>query len=116
MPVPPRLNSFFHFMRFGNAMLDKVASWRGELKFDRDVVFAPGASETLNVAAPQGLRAEARRAAIDLLMMNIRIASHKNVALQQNCGSVLALQAEKQKIAFPPGSAVTGGCNGQDSL
>ncbi|MDU1108537.1 MAG: glycosyltransferase family 2 protein, partial [Enterobacter sp.] len=41
-------------MRFGNAMLDKVASWRGELKFDRDVVFAPGASETLNVAAPQG--------------------------------------------------------------
>ncbi|UAN36657.1 glycosyltransferase family 2 protein [Enterobacter asburiae] len=54
MPVPPRLNSFFHFMRFGNAMLDKVASWRGELKFDRDVVFAPGASETLNVAAPQG--------------------------------------------------------------
>ena len=54
MPVPPRLNSFFHFMRFGNAMLDKVASWRGELKFDRDVVFAPGASETLNIAAPQG--------------------------------------------------------------
>ena len=54
MPVPSRLNSFFHFMRFGNAMLDKVASWRGELKFDRDVVFAPGASETLNIAAPQG--------------------------------------------------------------
>jgi predicted LPLAT superfamily acyltransferase len=54
MPVPPRLNSFFHFMRFGNAMLDKVASWRGELKFDRDVVFAAGASETLNIAAPQG--------------------------------------------------------------
>ena len=44
----------FHFMRFGNAMLDKVASWRGELKFKRDVVFAPGASETLNIAAPQG--------------------------------------------------------------
>ncbi|MGQ4696572.1 glycosyltransferase [Enterobacter asburiae] len=54
MPVPSRLNSFFHFMRFGNAMLDKVASWRGELKFERDVVFAPGASETLNIAAPQG--------------------------------------------------------------
>jgi predicted LPLAT superfamily acyltransferase len=54
MPVPPRLNSFFHFMRFGNAMLDKVASWRGELKLDRDVVFAPGASEALNIAAPQG--------------------------------------------------------------
>jgi predicted LPLAT superfamily acyltransferase len=54
MPVPSRLNSFFHFMRFGNAMLDKVASWRGELKFDRDVVFAPGASEALEIAAPQG--------------------------------------------------------------
>ena len=54
MPVPSRLNSFFHFMRFGNAMLDKVASWRGELKFDRDVVFAPGASEALDIAAPQG--------------------------------------------------------------
>ncbi|MEE9658020.1 glycosyltransferase family 2 protein [Enterobacter cloacae complex sp. CARB60] len=54
MPVPARLNSFFHFMRFGNAMLDKVASWRGELKFDRDVVFAPGAGEALDIAAPQG--------------------------------------------------------------
>ncbi|MEG5465574.1 glycosyltransferase family 2 protein [Enterobacter chuandaensis] len=54
MPVPPRFNSFFHFMRFGNAMLDKVASWRGELKLTRDVVFAPGASETLNIATPQG--------------------------------------------------------------
>ncbi|MEZ0534321.1 glycosyltransferase [Enterobacter sp. KB-221C9] len=53
-PVPSRLNSFFHFMRFGNAMLDKVASWRGELKFDRDVVFAPGAGEALDIAAPQG--------------------------------------------------------------
>ena len=54
MPVPSRLNSFFHFMRFGNAMLDKVASWRGELKLHRDIVFAPGASEALNIAAPQG--------------------------------------------------------------
>ena len=54
MPVPSRLNSFFHFMRFGNAMLDKVASWRGELKLHRDIVFAHGASEALNIAAPQG--------------------------------------------------------------
>lgn len=54
MPVPSRLNSFFHFMRFGNAMLDKVASWRGELKLHRDIVFAPGASGALNIAAPQG--------------------------------------------------------------
>ena len=54
LPVPSRLNSFFHFMRFGNAMLDKVASWRGELKLNRDVVFAQGAPEALDVAAPQG--------------------------------------------------------------
>ena len=54
MPVPPRLNSFFHFMRFGSAMLDKVASWRGELKFHRDVVFAPGAYDVLDADASQG--------------------------------------------------------------
>ena len=54
MPVPSRLNSFFHFMRFGNAMLDNGARWRGELKLHRDIVFAPGASEALNIAAPQG--------------------------------------------------------------
>ncbi|MFP2378304.1 glycosyltransferase family 2 protein [Enterobacter ludwigii] len=54
MPVPPRLNSFFHFMCFGNAMLDKVASWRGELKFHRDVVFAPGAYDVLDADASQG--------------------------------------------------------------
>ena len=54
LPKPVRLNSFFHFMRFGHAMLDKVASWRGELKLDRDVVFAPGARETLDIDAPEG--------------------------------------------------------------
>lgn len=54
MPTPPRLNSFFHFMRFGYSMLDKVASWRGELKLNQDVVFAPGARAALDVDAPQG--------------------------------------------------------------
>jgi predicted LPLAT superfamily acyltransferase len=34
-----------HFMRFGKAMLDKVASWKGDLVFGRDVQFAPGAEE-----------------------------------------------------------------------
>ena len=53
-PLPPRVNSFFHFMRFGHSMLDKVAGWRGELKMNRDVVFAPGAQEALNIDAPQG--------------------------------------------------------------
>jgi predicted LPLAT superfamily acyltransferase len=54
LPTPPRLNSFFHFMRFGYSMLDKVASWRGELKLNQDVVFAPGARAALDVDAPQG--------------------------------------------------------------
>ncbi|CAM4255758.1 MULTISPECIES: glycosyltransferase family 2 protein [Lelliottia] len=53
-PLPPRFNSFFHFMRFGYSMLDKVAGWRGELKMNRDVLFAPGAQEAMNVDAPQG--------------------------------------------------------------
>ncbi|URN99061.1 glycosyltransferase family 2 protein [Leclercia adecarboxylata] len=53
-PKPARLNSFFHFMRFGHAMLDKVASWQGELKLDRDVLFAPGAREKLDLTVPEG--------------------------------------------------------------
>ncbi|MFV0262351.1 MAG: glycosyltransferase family 2 protein [Kluyvera sp.] len=48
MPVPEKLTSYRHFLRFGNAMLDKIASWRGELRLGRDVVFAPGAEATLN--------------------------------------------------------------------
>lgn len=40
MPQPARLNSFSHFLRFGHAMLNKVASWRGEMKLHRDLVFA----------------------------------------------------------------------------
>ena len=48
MPVPEKLTSYRHFLRFGNAMLDKIASWRGELHLGRDVVFAPGAEATLN--------------------------------------------------------------------
>ena len=54
LPVPPRLNSFRHFMRFGESMLAKIASWRGQLQLGRDVVFAPGAWEALDVASPQG--------------------------------------------------------------
>lgn len=54
LPIPPRLTSYHHFLRFGHSMLDKVASWRGELQFGRDVVFAPGAEQALNVGHPQG--------------------------------------------------------------
>lgn len=54
LPVPPRLNSFRHFMRFGESMLAKIASWRGQLQLGRDVLFAPGAWKALDVASPQG--------------------------------------------------------------
>lgn len=54
MPVPSNLTSYQHFLRFGGAMLDKIAGWRGELHFGRDVVFAPAAEETLNVSDPRG--------------------------------------------------------------
>ena len=54
MPVPSNLTSYQHFLRFGGAVLDKIASWRGELHVGRDVVFAPGAEETLNVSDPRG--------------------------------------------------------------
>jgi len=54
MPVPSRLTSYQHFLRFGNAMLNKIASWRGEVQFGRDVVFAAGAEEALSVSDPRG--------------------------------------------------------------
>ncbi|MCU6420940.1 glycosyltransferase family 2 protein [Klebsiella aerogenes] len=54
MPMPPTLTSYRHFQRFGEAMLDKIASWRGELQFGRDVVFTAGAEETLNISDPRG--------------------------------------------------------------
>ena len=50
MPVPSNLTSYQHFLRFGGAMLDKIASWRGELHVGRDVVFAPGAEERKTAA------------------------------------------------------------------
>lgn len=53
-PEPARLNSFRHFMRFGNAMLDKVASWRAEMVPGLDVVFAPGAEAAMNTHSGKG--------------------------------------------------------------
>lgn len=54
MPQPKPLNSYHHFLRFANSMLDKIASWRGELHLGRDVVLAPGAKEALNLDEPRG--------------------------------------------------------------
>lgn len=53
-PLPAHLNSYCHFLRFGEAMLDKIAGWRGELRFGRDVVFAPGAEDALSNTTPGG--------------------------------------------------------------
>ncbi|KFB99306.1 glycosyl transferase/lysophospholipid acyltransferase [Trabulsiella guamensis ATCC 49490] len=54
LPVPPHLNSYHHFLRFGHAMLDKIAGWRGEIQLGRDMVFAPGAEAALSPEDPQG--------------------------------------------------------------
>ncbi|KFK95445.1 MULTISPECIES: glycosyltransferase [unclassified Serratia (in: enterobacteria)] len=53
-PIPANCTSYQHFLRFGHAMLDKIASWRGELQLGRDVVFAPGAEATLDLASATG--------------------------------------------------------------
>lgn len=52
--LPPRLNSYRHFLRFAGAMLDKVASWRGDLRWGRDIDFAPGAEAVIRTPTPQG--------------------------------------------------------------
>ncbi|KLU17076.1 MULTISPECIES: glycosyltransferase family 2 protein [Xenorhabdus] len=45
--TPQGLNSYRHYLRFGQAMLDKIASWRGDLKWGKDIEFAEGAEQTL---------------------------------------------------------------------
>lgn len=45
--LPGGLNSFRHFLRFGDAMLNKIAAWRGDIKWGRDISFAPGSREVL---------------------------------------------------------------------
>ncbi len=52
--LPEGLNSYRHFLRFAHSMLDKIASWRGELLMERDVVFAPGARQVLDTQEPKG--------------------------------------------------------------
>lgn len=52
--LPAPLNSYQHFLRFGQSMLDKVASWRGDLRWGKDIRFAPGAEQALNAHQPGG--------------------------------------------------------------
>ncbi|OTA20155.1 putative glycosyl transferase [Xenorhabdus beddingii] len=47
IPIPRGLDSYRHYLRFGRAMLDKIASWRGDLTWGKDIGFAPGAEQTL---------------------------------------------------------------------
>jgi len=52
--LPRPLSSYRHFLRFGNSMLDKVASWRGDLQWGRDIDFAPGAEAVIRAAEGKG--------------------------------------------------------------
>lgn len=51
---PQKLSSFYHFQRFGEAMLDKVASWCQKLVWGKDVVYAPQAEEVLKSDEEKG--------------------------------------------------------------
>nr|WP_310616876.1 glycosyltransferase [Pantoea cypripedii] len=52
--LPAPLSSYRHFLRFGDSMLDKVASWRGDLRWGRDIDFASGAEAVIRAAEGQG--------------------------------------------------------------
>lgn len=52
--LPAPLNSYRHFLRFGHAMLDKVASWRGDLRWGQDIDFAPGSGAVVEAGSHQG--------------------------------------------------------------
>ncbi|HEY1846359.1 MAG TPA: glycosyltransferase [Buttiauxella sp.] len=52
--LPAGLNSYRHFLRFGDAMLNKIAAWRGDIQWDRDICFAPGSREVLQPQLNQG--------------------------------------------------------------
>jgi predicted LPLAT superfamily acyltransferase len=54
LPIPARFNSYHHFLRFADAMLDKIASWRGEMRLGHEVVFAPDAEAALDVESSTG--------------------------------------------------------------
>ncbi|WP_319929455.1 glycosyltransferase family 2 protein [Xenorhabdus santafensis] len=46
--IPNGLNSYRHYLRFGGAMLDKIASWRGDLQWGKDIQFAADAEKILS--------------------------------------------------------------------
>lgn len=52
--LPSNLSSYRHFLRFSSAMLDKIASWRGELRLGKEVIFADGAEAVINAPSAEG--------------------------------------------------------------
>lgn len=53
-PLPRPLTSYHHFLRFGQSMLDKIASWRGDVRWGREIDFAPGAEAVVAQARQRG--------------------------------------------------------------
>lgn len=52
--LPKPLSSYRHFLNFGQAMLDKIASWRGDLRWGKDIDFAPGARDVVERGRQKG--------------------------------------------------------------
>lgn len=52
--LPPGLNSYRHFLRFGDAMLNKIAAWHGEIRIGHEIDFAPGAEAWLQPEPGRG--------------------------------------------------------------
>lgn len=52
--LPYRLNSFRHFMRFGDAMLSKLATWQGDTQLGRDAVLVDQARCEAQIASGKG--------------------------------------------------------------
>lgn len=53
-PAPQGLNSYRHFLRFADAMLDKIAGWRGDLRAGEQIILAPATEQALRHAPGQG--------------------------------------------------------------
>ena len=53
--LPGKLTTFHHFLRFGHAMLDKLASWQGDIKWGKDIGFVPGAESELHKDIGRGV-------------------------------------------------------------
>ncbi len=48
------LSSYKHFYTFGQSMLEKLASWQGDIRLDHEVIYSEGSDEALNGDAKRG--------------------------------------------------------------